>query len=87
MLIPADRTRVSRHCLSRIGSHKLQLRARQLSSVLLECCRFRLLVDAVKDYAIFMLDPEGKIMSWNAGAERLKGYSSHEVMGKHFSMF
>ena len=49
--------------------------------------RFRLLVDAVKDYAIFMLDPEGRVMSWNAGAERIKGYAAHEIIGKHFSVF
>jgi PAS domain S-box-containing protein len=47
----------------------------------------RLLVQEVKDYAIFMLDPKGKIMSWNAGAERLKGYSAGDIIGKHFSIF
>jgi PAS domain-containing protein len=49
--------------------------------------RFRLLVEAVRDYAIFMLDPEGRILTWNAGAERIKGYRAEEVIGKHFSMF
>jgi PAS domain S-box-containing protein len=49
--------------------------------------RFRLLVDSVKDYAIFMLDPEGRITSWNAGAERIKGYLPHEIIGQHFSRF
>lgn len=49
--------------------------------------RFRLLVEAVKDYAIFMLDPNGKIISWNAGAERMKGFQAHEIIGKHFSIF
>ena len=48
---------------------------------------FRLLVEQVKDYAIFMLDAEGYIRSWNEGARRLKGYESHEVIGKHFSIF
>jgi len=48
---------------------------------------FRLLVAAVKDYAIFLLDPTGKIMTWNAGAERIKGYKPHEIIGKHFSIF
>ena len=48
---------------------------------------FRLLVQSVKDYAIFMLDPEGHIISWNAGAQRLKGWASHEIIGKHFSTF
>jgi PAS domain S-box-containing protein len=49
--------------------------------------RFRLMVDAVQDYAIFMLDPEGIVMSWNSGAERMKGYRRDEIIGKHFSHF
>ncbi|MGE5538454.1 MAG: PAS domain S-box protein [Gemmatimonas sp.] len=49
--------------------------------------RFRLLVDGVKDYAIYMLDPVGNIVSWNAGAERIKGYRADEVIGRHFSTF
>jgi PAS domain S-box-containing protein len=49
--------------------------------------RFRLLVEAVRDYAIFMLDPEGRILTWNAGAERIKGYRAEEAIGKHFSIF
>lgn len=49
--------------------------------------RFRLLVAAVKDYAIFMLDINGNILSWNSGAQRIKGYSANEIIGKHFSTF
>lgn len=49
--------------------------------------QFRLLVSSVQDYAIFMLDTEGRVSSWNAGAERIKGYSSEEVIGQHFSLF
>lgn len=49
--------------------------------------RYRLLVDAVTDYAIYMLDPDGFITSWNAGALRLKGYSEQEAIGRHFSRF
>jgi PAS domain S-box-containing protein len=49
--------------------------------------RFRLLVEGVRDYGIFMLDPNGIITSWNAGAERIKGYSAGEIIGKHFSTF
>jgi PAS domain S-box-containing protein len=49
--------------------------------------RFRLLVEAVQDYAIFMLDPEGRVKSWNLGAERLKGYKESEIIGQHFSRF
>ncbi|HJT70488.1 MAG TPA: PAS domain S-box protein [Terriglobales bacterium] len=48
---------------------------------------FRLLVDTVSDYAIFVLDPKGTVASWNAGAERLKGYKADEIIGKHFSIF
>jgi PAS domain S-box-containing protein len=49
--------------------------------------RFRLLVESVQDYAIFLLDPDGYIISWNAGAQRMKGYSADEIIGKHFSIF
>jgi PAS domain S-box-containing protein len=49
--------------------------------------RFRLMVQSVRDYAIFMLDPTGHIATWNAGAERIKGYTSDEIIGKHFSIF
>jgi PAS domain S-box-containing protein len=49
--------------------------------------RFRLLVEGVVDYAVFMVDPEGVVTSWNAGAERMKGYRAHEVLGRHFSRF
>jgi PAS domain S-box-containing protein len=49
--------------------------------------RFRLLVQGVTDYAIYMLDPEGRITNWNMGAERIKGYLADEVVGEHFSRF
>jgi PAS domain S-box-containing protein len=49
--------------------------------------RFRLLVDGVTEYAIMMLDTEGFVSSWNAGAERIKGYKSPEILGKHVSLF
>src|SRR4051812_12284599 len=48
---------------------------------------FRLLVDAVEDYAIFALDVDGTILTWNLGAERLKGYKPDEVIGTHFTRF
>lgn len=48
---------------------------------------FQLLVDAVTDYALYMLDPEGRIVTWNLGAERFKGYSPEEIIGEHFSRF
>ncbi len=49
--------------------------------------RNRLLVESVQDYAIFMLDPSGLITSWNAGAEKIKGYKAEEIIGQHFSRF
>src|SRR6187431_2443522 len=49
--------------------------------------RFRLLVEGVKDYAIFMLDPQGVVLTWNAGAERLKGYTAAEIIGTSFKVF
>ena len=49
--------------------------------------QFRLLVQGVVDYAIYMLTPEGKISTWNAGAQRIKGYTAAEIVGRHFSLF
>jgi PAS domain S-box-containing protein len=49
--------------------------------------RFRLMIENVQDYAIFMLDPEGRVASWNVGAERIKGYTPAEIIGQHFSVF
>jgi PAS domain S-box-containing protein len=49
--------------------------------------QFRLLVQGVTDYAIFMISPEGNVASWNAGAQRIKGYAPEEIIGKHFSTF
>ncbi|MGG2399466.1 EAL domain-containing protein [Pseudomonas sp. SH1-B] len=49
--------------------------------------RFRLLVQGVKDYAIYMLDPQGHVQNWNAGAQRAKGYNAAEIVGQHFSLF
>lgn len=54
---------------------------------LLDDERYRLLVDSITDYAIYMLDPEGKIASWNPGAQRFKGYEAWEILGEHFSRF
>jgi len=48
---------------------------------------FRLLVNSVKDYAIFLLDPDGRVATWNEGAERIKGYKADEIIGHHFSRF
>jgi PAS domain S-box-containing protein len=48
---------------------------------------YRLLVESVRDYAIFVLDPRGYVLSWNAGAKSLKGYDAHEIIGKHLAVF
>jgi PAS domain S-box-containing protein len=49
--------------------------------------RFHLLVEGVRDYAIFMLDPDGHVTSWNSGAQLMKGYDASEILGRHFSLF
>src|SRR5687767_10157950 len=49
--------------------------------------RLRLIIDAVRDYAIFVLDPSGHVATWNTGAALIKGYAAHEIIGKHFSQF
>jgi PAS domain S-box-containing protein len=49
--------------------------------------RYRLLVDSITDYAIYMIDPDGVVASWNAGAQRFKGYQASEIIGQHFSRF
>lgn len=48
---------------------------------------FRLLVESIRDYAVFVLDPEGRVLTWNPGAQALKGYTRDEIVGKHFSKF
>jgi PAS domain S-box-containing protein len=48
---------------------------------------FRLLVEGIRDYAIFLLDPQGRVVSWNTGAQRIKGYRADEIIGRHFSTF
>src|SRR5213594_1263227 len=49
--------------------------------------QFHILVDSVEEYAIYMLDPNGNIISWNTGAEKIKGYSAEEIIGKNFASF
>lgn len=65
---------------------KIKIKA-QDESLRLERERFDVLVQAVQDYAIFALDTSGNVKSWNAGAERFKGYQAHEILGRHFSVF
>ncbi len=59
----------------------------RLSASMSEDGRYRLLVEAITDYAIYMLDPTGIITSWNPGAQRFKGYAADEIIGQHFSRF
>jgi PAS domain S-box-containing protein len=65
----------------------LTLRHRKEESLKQSEERFRALVEGVKDYAIFMLDPKGVVMTWNAGARHIKGYEPSEIIGSHFSRF
>ncbi len=61
--------------------------AERLKTSLADDERYRLLIDAITDYAIYMLDPDGVVTSWNPGAQRFKGYAAPEVIGSHFSRF
>jgi PAS domain S-box-containing protein len=61
--------------------------SRKVAGIALQDETFRRLVDSVRDYAIFLLDREGNVMTWNPGAERLKGYKADEIIGRHFSAF
>jgi PAS domain S-box-containing protein len=74
-----------------IRAQEVQEANRRLESLNLELARseerFRAMVEGVKDYAIFMLDPSGHVATWNIGAERIKGYKSEEIIGQHFSRF
>ena len=62
---------------------------RRLAEEALRECEesYRMLLDGIHDYAIFMMDPHGQIISWNAGAERIKGYSADQIIGQNFSRF
>ncbi len=57
------------------------------SGLVVGLAMFRLLIESIEDYAIFMLNPQGRVASWNAGAQRIKGYRASEIIGKHFSRF
>jgi PAS domain S-box-containing protein len=65
----------------------LRARGRAEEALLYREERTRLLIEGVQEYAIFLLDPQGTVVSWNAGAERIKGYKAEEVIGKNFSCF
>lgn len=69
------------------SNEKLVLASLRMRNLLEESDGFRLLVESVKDYAIFMLDSAGFVKTWNPGAQRIKGYAPAEILGKHFSIF
>jgi PAS domain S-box-containing protein len=71
----------------RLAEEQMRSRALELELANRQLGEFRRLVSSVRDYAIFMLDPAGHILSWNAGAEHLKGYEPEEIIGRHFSTF
>jgi PAS domain S-box-containing protein len=87
-----DETRLLRLVADRIGiaiDHARLYEAEKAARGAAETAerRFRLLVDGVPDYALYLLDAEGRVVNWNAGAERLKGYRAEEIIGRHFSIF
>jgi PAS domain S-box-containing protein len=71
----------------RLAEERARARAAELEAANAELAEYRRLVTSVRDYAIFMLDPDGRIHSWNQGARELKGYEPEEVIGRHFSVF
>jgi len=71
----------------RLADERFRARAAELEAANAELAEYRRLVSSVRDYAIFMLDPAGRIRSWNRGARHLKGYEPAEVIGRHFSIF
>jgi PAS domain S-box-containing protein len=87
MLLSSVRDEKGQHagysCLLRDGSRKKsrELELRQSEE------RYRLMVEGVKEYAIFMMDATGHILTWNEGAQKIKGYTANEIIGKHFSTF
>ena len=79
----------ARELLARVAAHLEMARVRRQAAEQIRQGeeRFRLLVETVKDYAIFMLDAEGRVVSWNAGAERMKGYRPEEILGRSVAVF
>jgi PAS domain S-box-containing protein len=72
-----NRPQVKRHAKGKIVKERVR-----------ECEeKYRLLLDGIKDYAVFMMDTQGRIVSWNAGAERIKGYTADQIIGRNFSCF
>jgi len=72
---------------ARLLNHRDEEKKAAERQLMVSEARFRLMVSSVKDYAIFMLDPSGYVISWNEGAERIKGYKKEEIIGRHMSVF
>ncbi len=68
-------------------SNLTSLNIKERQSALDQLEHYRILIESVQDYAIFLLDPKGNVASWNKGAERFKGYKAKEIIGRHFSIF
>ncbi len=90
-LTAAKEVEEARGRLNEMLEYHVEERTRQLTEAITRLRdserRFRLFVEAVTDYAIYMLDTDGVITNWNAGAERIKGYRADEIIGQHFSVF
>jgi PAS domain S-box-containing protein len=87
-----DRPAPNRRCFIERGARQkatyvTNIRGTQASTLHTLEQRFHHLVDAVTDYAIFMLDTSGNVASWNSGAQKTKGYTADEIIGQHFSVF
>src|SRR6187551_1390561 len=76
-----------RVCASETGSRMFRKNQQRQKDLLESERNFRLLVEGVADYALYMLDPDGVVTSWNIGGQRIKGYSAAEIIGQHFSRF
>ena len=77
----------AREALVRQGERLEQLVTERTAALVQSERSLRLLIEGVVDYAIFLLDPDGRVKSWNAGAKRINGYRAHEIIGRHFSAF
>jgi hypothetical protein len=78
---------VTERAAAEAASRESEARLREIAATNRSEAQFRLLVRGVTDYAIFMLDPDGVVSSWNLGAQRIKGYAPEEIIGQHFSKF
>jgi formate hydrogenlyase transcriptional activator len=83
----SQRTRLGSRTISFAQIHDVAERKRAEEALQSTEHRLHLLVESVTDYAIFQLDPQGRVSSWNSGAQRIKGYTAEEMIGRHFSCF